>query len=460
MLFQLLAIIALPLLSASMFILLRFGWRIAKKYNFTSTELVSTVFFFSIFKVVFYYAIPVLFGLFSGFQYLYQDGYSVIEWAELYAIEATSWIFWLIGFLCIASLKKNKLILLDYADIAYRRASASKLLLVSIVVFSIPYSILNGGYISDIDYGLPPFFELFKSLLIYGVGPASILLVVLGLTRWSKFFLVIGSIGVFNLLATFSTRGAFIYSFFFLVILGFFFAVRKKKFLFRSCIVFFAITLLYLNIGGLPQLALVKDSSLGLALEASFGKEKKQNRSALEEIEWRFGAPSRMSIAFIKMYNRGFSAGINPIKHSFLGFLPRSLNDRKPIPSTVDPENIYSQGMYLIYRETYGYNTFSMVEFSSGGHAYWEFGILGVIVLPLIAGVYIALCAYYFQYFGVASLALIMVVFKPFGYVDPKIWVSDIVMQLYQIILPLCFLSFLWYLFGKMMRSLLMPTRR
>ena len=31
-------------------------------------------------------------------------------------------------------------------------------------------------------------------------------------------------------------------------------------------------------------------------------------------------------------------------------------------------------------------------------------------------------------------------VFKPWGYMDPKIWVSDIVIQIYQIILPLILL--------------------
>ena len=34
-------------------------------------------------------------------------------------------------------------------------------------------------------------------------------------------------------------------------------------------------------------------------------------------------------------------------------------------------------------------------------------------------------------------------VFKPWGYVDPKIWVSDIVMQFYQIIFPLVLLVFI-----------------
>ncbi|MCZ2207896.1 hypothetical protein, partial [Cylindrospermopsis raciborskii] len=113
-------------------------------------------------------------------------------------------------------------------------------------------------------------------------------------------------------------------------------------------------------------------------------------------------------------------------------------------PSTLDGSDFFSQGMYMIYREIYGYDSFSMVEFSTGGHAYWELGWLGVVILPFISGLYIGLCAYYFQYFGLTSLALLMSVFKPFGYVDPKIWVSDIAMQIYQNIMPLCLLFFLY----------------
>ena len=148
-----------------------------------------------------------------------------------------------------------------------------------------------------------------------------------------------------------------------------------------------------------------------------------------------------MSIAFIKMYDRGDDAGINPILHSTLGFLPRYLAPDKPHPSTLYPNDIYSQGMYLIYKETYGYDTGSMVEPNSGAHAYWEFGWLGVAILPFLTASYIALFSYYSQYFGIASLPLIMATFKPFGYVDPKIWFSDVIMQLYQICLPFLLLA-------------------
>ena len=79
----------------------------------------------------------------------------------------------------------------------------------------------------------------------------------------------------------------------------------------------------------------------------------------------------------------------HPILNSLYGFIPRSMFPNKPHPSTVDGNDIRSQGMYVIYREIYGINTFSMVEFSTGGHFFWEFGWVGIFVMSIISGMYI-----------------------------------------------------------------------
>ena len=152
---------------------------------------------------------------------------------------------------------------------------------------------------------------------------------------------------------------------------------------------------------------------------------------------------------FHQNVDRGYDAGIKPILHSTLGFLPRYLAPDKPHPSTLYSNDIYSKGMYLIYKEMYGYGTGSMVEPNSGAHAYWEFGWLGVAISPFLTVSYIALFPYYYQYFDIASLPLIMATFKPFGYVDPKIWFSDVIMQFYQICLPFLLLAFVLELFHR-----------
>ena len=149
------------------------------------------------------------------------------------------------------------------------------------------------------------------------------------------------------------------------------------------------------------------------------------------------------------MHDRGDSAGIKPIYHSLTGFLPRFISPNKAHPSTLVPDDPFSQGMYLIYKETFGYHTGAMVEPSSGAHAYWEFGWLGVIILPFLTGIYVANFAYYSQFFGIACLPLIMIIFKPFGYVDPKIWFSDVIMQIYQICVPLIVIACIFVYFSK-----------
>jgi hypothetical protein len=137
------------------------------------------------------------------------------------------------------------------------------------------------------------------------------------------------------------------------------------------------------------------------------------------------------------MHDGGNSAGLNPILNSLAGFIPRASNANKPHSSALNGNYHCSQGMYQIMREFDGNNSISMVEFSSGVHAYWELGLPGVLILPFISGVYIMFFARLVQNLNFAAIPLIMLTFKPFGYVDPKIWVSDIISQIYQVVFPL-----------------------
>jgi len=65
---------------------------------------------------------------------------------------------------------------------------------------------------------------------------------------------------------------------------------------------------------------------------------------------------------------------------------------------------------------------------------------LGVVLLSIISGAYIGICSKFLSSKGLISIPLLFATFKPFGYVDPKIWVSDIAMQIYQLVLPAIFL--------------------
>jgi hypothetical protein len=414
---------------------------------FTSPILVNLIFFFAIYKVLAYYLMPLLLGISSGFKYATEDGVKIIEIGQLYVIETLSWTTWLFGLVLVASVYKNRLLKMSYPNPAsgLMVRDFSLFLLIFLSVAYLPISLVtqrSQEFFLDVVV-LPIWAEIFKSLIHFAGPPASFVLFVFYFRKGSYILGIIGLIGIIGSLANLSTRGAFVYGLLFLGFLAYHLASRKKTFVVRFSFGFFLLLILYFIAGGLPSLSINPDSSQ--IVEFSINSEKKGNRTAIEEIEWRFGAATRMSTTFIRMYDRGQGAGLNPIRNSLAGFLPRSINPNKPHPSTLDGSDIFSQGMYMIYREIYGYDSFSMVEFSTGGHAYWELGWLGVVVLPFISGLYIGLCACYFQYFGLASSALLMSVFKPFGHVDPKIWVSDIAIQIYQIIIPLCLL-FLFYI--------------
>lgn len=445
MILSLFGLIMMCLSTILMLAILFWGRNYVLKQKFTSSILVNLIFFFSIYKVLAYYFLPLLMGLLSGFKYADEDGIELIELGQLYFIEFISWVTWLFGLILISKNlkikgKKNENLDLNKSN------KFSKIILILLSTSYFPIAIFSNlsNFELQGDLTLPIWIEVYKSLINYAGPAASLLLIILSLRGWGWLYGAVGFIGAISFFAILSSRGAFVYSILFYSFIYYETSVQKKIDLIKigaisiSCIVF------YIIMGGIPSLSIDNES---MRIQVIVDLEKKGSKSALEEIEWRFGTPARLSTTFIRMYDRGDGAGLKPIINSFFGFIPRSINPEKPIPSTVDGSDIFTQGMYYIYREVYGYNTASMSEFSSGGHAYWELGWLGVIILPFVSGIYIGLCAFYFQKLGICSLALMMSVFKPFGYVDPKIWVSDIVMQFYQIILPLLLFIILYRLF-------------
>jgi hypothetical protein len=307
------------------------------------------------------------------------------------------------------------------------------------------------------------YLDLFKGLFFYAglaIGP---FLMIVSLKYYNKLFLILGIVSTLFGILSISTRGAIVYSLLFIFFLVWFILHdRKAKIIAIS--IFLCLIIVYFVFGGLLIGKININEEGSITVETGVGNDKKGDRSTIDEIEWRFGASTRLGTAFINLYNRKQDAGINPIKNSLLGILPRSINPEKPQPSTLDGNDIYSQGMYIIYREIYGYDTFSMSEFPTGAHFYWEFGFFGVIILSLLSGLYITLCAHFFSKLGLIAIPLIVSVFKPWGYVDPKIWVSDIVTQIYQIILPLILLyliaNFICIIKNIFINNLNIPVKR
>jgi hypothetical protein len=403
------------------------SWIICKTYE-KDNILVDFIFYIAVVKVFLYLLAPTILRTLSGYQYLIEDDVQLIDLVLLYGIEYLSWSIWALIF--VLSMIYFKINLHNKSRYIYKIGNRLLVLLALLYCWSSLNRILLIHSIMD---------QTFKPLLHwvgFGIGPFMLLL---SLYKKNITLFILGCLCTGFLLMLFSTRGTIFYTIIYILFIVYFY-LRKVKYIIIVSILAFTVASTFIYTGIVPKLKITVDEYIPRVSVSINEIKHTGGRNVIEEIEWRFGANTRMSTAFIGLFERGEGAGIWPILNSSFGFMPRSLFPDKPHPSTVDGTNIYSQGMYTIYREIHGYQTQSMVEFSTGGHSFWEFGLIGVIVLGSISAIYMALCVKYFSKLGIASIPLMYAVFKPTGYVEPKMWVSDIVLQIYQIIIPLIFL--------------------
>ena len=177
-------------------------------------------------------------------------------------------------------------------------------------------------------------------------------------------------------------------------------------------------------------------------VERMAGMGEKGERSLPDEVIWRFGELTRMSVGFKRMADDDQYAGFRPILSTLYAPMPRRFFPDKPWPGSIDDDK-YGSGMYIIHRKIL--DTYNMSEFSTGMHAYWEFGLAGVLVCSIIAGLYTSICLILSARFGLTGLALLVLSFKPWGYNEPKIWMPELMLQITQIIIPL---AALWFFAG------------
>jgi len=182
---------------------------------------------------------------------------------------------------------------------------------------------------------------------------------------------------------------------------------------------------------------LTLDTSEKVAL---FMEEKRQehyesgDRALIAPAAWRFGEESRLSTAFIRMRDRGYSAGWATIATALYAPLPRLFFPDKPEPGSVDGTRL-TIGVHAIQGEIRG-NPYCMCGFLTGLHAYWELGIFGLLLFSAIAGAYIRLMASVSRRLGVAALPVLELFFKPW-WMEPKLWMSEIIIQVVQYLIPL-----------------------
>jgi hypothetical protein len=398
---------------------------------FGNKILVSFIFYFIFVKLSLHYTIPTILRIFSDYQFEKEDNVKLSDLSLIYLIEIFSWIFWILGFLLTRYIYIKESEAVNKTKFIYSNLPQSKFFFI----------ILSVGFVVNMYYlvSLRPmniFFSLFSQLFFFAgisVGP---LLIIASKKVYNNYYFLLGLIVLFASILGIATRGAIVYTIFYVLFLIFYLFYSKKivKNLTLGIIALIIIKVSFPFILG----GRISINENGIFIVQQDFSDKQEGRSFLDEVEWRLGAPTRAGTAFLYLYEER-PAGINPIKNSLLGFLPRSLNENKPHPSALDGNDPFSLGMYLIMGKLYGTETL-MVEFPTGAHFYWEFGILGVIILSIISGFYIGLCLRFLSSKGLLAIPLLFAAFKPFGYVDPKIWVSDIAMQLYQLVIPAIFL--------------------
>jgi hypothetical protein len=161
--------------------------------------------------------------------------------------------------------------------------------------------------------------------------------------------------------------------------------------------------------------------------------DPRNSSSPMGDIEFRLGCASRYSVAFVRMWDSGRGAHWNPIVNSLYAPLPRRFFPDKPWPTSRDGDQ-YSAGMYLILTELSEFENYSMTEFLSGPHAYWEFGWIGVIVLSAMTAAYSKLVLAIGRRIACAGPPIVVCLFKPWGYNNPRLWVSDAIVEVTQVL--------------------------
>ena len=296
---------------------------------------------------------------------------------------------------------------------------------------------------------------ILSSFSTYLLQPVSVISLYY-IKRFSRLQSVIVAITFISTLISINTRGYVVYGILVLLSMYLFANFSKiKLLLFRSIII---VPLLLLIFKGVPQISYSIDKSEtsnrgNLSLELYDNNAKSAGRELLDELDFRFGMMPRMSSKFIFMSSQYGHVGLSPVFHSLVGFIPRSLWPNKPVPSTDTGLDINDQAMYRIYRESLGRDTTSMVEFSVPGHYFWELHIIGVVLFSIFSAIYTKTILAIFKG-EILGISVLLTTMKPWGFMDPKIWMSDIPLQVYQVFIPLFLILLLFRIVGVINASL------
>lgn len=132
--------------------------------------------------------------------------------------------------------------------------------------------------------------------------------------------------------------------------------------------------------GGLTGTALMNISS---TIVKGVENPDKTGPGFIESLAERAQGP-RNSIAFIREHDQGYRPGLNIYTGALLLFMPRVIIDRPVLGSPT--QNFDDAAIFKVMQLNYADATFlTMGPVLASGHAYWEGGYLGVLILALLS---------------------------------------------------------------------------
>src|SRR3569623_2145633 len=269
----------LMFITLAMLFLAFFLW-IAARRIFNVGIVVDLIFFFVFVYLLFYYLLPEILRISSDYQFEREDGVAITSLIYVYLIELVSWATWGMALLCSFNLvAKNK-----------KKIILTLLVLGFLVVRTFTLALIEGG----------PILEIFKSLFFYAGLACGPVLMVLSIRYYGKLLFILGAFSSTFSVLSLSTRGALVYlTLFCLFLTWFILRDRVSKLIAVSLIV--AFSAVYFVFGGLIFGSFAMDESGQLSVDVGIASHKKGERSVLGDIEWRFGAPTRLGTAFIDL---------------------------------------------------------------------------------------------------------------------------------------------------------------
>jgi hypothetical protein len=396
-------------------------------FNGTGNTVFKFIEYLIYYKIFFYMLLPAIVRGLSGFKLDVDVDVGMEELTAVYLMESLSYCIWIGVFVFLIDKSKS----IKKSD--YWVGIAEKFMVLMLFLYLL-FSVDDFLAVFDI----PSFISssitvvsVFKPLVI-ALGPV-LACFCLAYFKWENksniyFALSLIAFLVFIVMSIISgVRGLIVHSLFFMMFI--FFILNKKKLVINASLIllFFALfQSYYMSIRHL-------DSGDKVSMLSS-GNIGEQKRSLIDEIEYRYGEPSRLSVAFLRRGMNSDFAGIEPIVSSMYAPLPRDYFPDKPIPGSIGVDK-YSMGMYLINSDIRG-EWWNMTEFFPSAHSYWEFGILGVLFVPIVSAFYIYTLTILLIRVHFIAIPFLLLFFKPWGYNEVKIWLYEIPIQIFQYIIP------------------------